>query len=66
MKEVDNIREAILSVMADNPDMSKYRIAKRLGLSTSSHVTNYVTGETRTCRPEVKQLMEQEFNIRIK
>jgi hypothetical protein len=63
--EVATMQQAIARIMADNPDISKYRLAKDLNLSTSSHINNYLTGTTTKARVEVMRSIHNKFGILI-
>jgi len=64
--KVSTIKEAILHIMQADSNLSKYRIAKDLNLSTSSHVNNFLTGETKKTRPEVMKLLLSKYGVLIK
>lgn len=61
--ELDSMQQAIAKIMADNPKLTKYRLAKDLNLSTSSHVNNYLSGATSKARVEVMRTLYTKFGI---
>jgi len=65
MQNVKNIKDAIIKALQDNPELSRYKLAQDLNLSTSTHIGNYINGVTKKCRPEVKLALENKYNIRI-
>lgn len=62
---VPTIKEAIIHIMQADENLSKYRIAKDLNLSTSSHVNNFLVGETKKTRPEVMRLLLDKYGVLI-
>lgn len=60
--ELESIKEAMIYILA-NFEVTKYRLAKQCNLSTSTHVTNYITGRTTKARPEVMKLIFLKYNI---
>ncbi len=65
MTIVKNIREAIIKAMELNPELTKYKLAQDLNISTSTHISNYINGVTTKCRPEIAEALEKLYNIRI-
>lgn len=63
--EVDTMQQAITQVMATNPSISKYRLAQDLNLSTSSHINNYLTGDTKKARTAVMKALYHKFGILV-
>jgi UDP-N-acetylglucosamine:LPS N-acetylglucosamine transferase len=63
--EVATMQQAITRIMAGNPSISKYRLAKDLNLSTSSHINNYLTGTTTKARVEVMRAIYNKFGILV-
>lgn len=65
VEEVPNIKEAIKKVLIDNPKLSKYRLAKDLNLSTSTHINNYLSGDTKKARKEVYKALLRKYSILV-
>lgn len=63
LTNVKTIREAILLIMTRDHTITRYRLAKELNLSTSTHIGNYINGVTKKCRPEVLMAIKNKFNI---
>jgi len=65
MVEVADIREGIIIVMRDNPEVTKYRLAKDLNLSSATHINNFLTGETKRPRTEVYKLLFRKYDVLV-
>lgn len=63
--EVPNVKEAIMTALKGDDNLTKYKIAKDLNLSTASHVNNFITGKTKKTRPEVMKLLLTKYGILI-
>jgi hypothetical protein len=63
--EVKNVREAVIHVLAENPNLTKYRLAKELNLSTSSHINNFLSEATKKTRVEVLRLLFKKFDVLV-
>jgi predicted transcriptional regulator len=61
--EFSTAKDALLYLITDK-GYSKYKLAKMLGLSTSYHISNVLTGSTTRPHKVIKGLKEK-FNITI-
>ena len=65
-KEADTFKDAILYLLAENPDLTKYRLAKNLGMSTPSQINNILTGVTKRPRDKVVLALYHEYGIKLR
>ncbi len=63
--EAKDIREGLQIALREHPKLTKYRLAKDLNLSSSSHVNNYLTGVTKKARIEVLAMLYKRYNILV-
>jgi len=63
--EVANVREAVMQAMMADDKLTKYKLSKTLGLSTSTHVNNFITGKTKRTRIEVMRSFLNKYGILI-
>ena len=66
MKEVNNFKEAIIYIMSKDETVTKYSLAKTLGMSTASMISNILTGYTKRPRKQFVDALYKEFGIKIK
>jgi len=64
-KEVPDIKAGILEALSSNPKLTKYRLARDLNLSSSTHVNNYLTGDTKKSRVEVLYMLFKKYDILV-
>lgn len=60
------IGPGITLILLNNPGLTKYRLAKDLNLSTSTHLNNYITGATKTARIPVMAAMYSKYGVLVK
>jgi len=65
MVEVPSIKSGILTALKNDDNLTKYKLAKDLNLSTATHVNNFITGKTKKTRPEVMKLLFDKYGILI-
>ena len=65
VKEVPNIKEGIMTALKSDDNLSKYKLAKDLNLSTATHINNFITGKTIKTRPEVMKLLYKNYGILV-
>jgi transcriptional regulator with XRE-family HTH domain len=63
---VQNFRQAIIQIMTDYPDITKYRIAKELGMSTPTIINNVLSGTTKRPNEKFIQALYKVYGIKIK
>jgi len=65
MREFLSVREFFIYLIGER-GYSKYRIAKELGISTSTHVGNILTGYTKRPGKDLVEAIEKRFKVTIK
>ncbi len=66
MKEADSFKDAIIYILASDKDLTKYRLAKTLEMSTPTQINNILTGEVKLPRKKVIDALYREYGIKIK
>ena len=64
--EVDSFKEAVIYILKNDEAMTKYALAKRLGMSTATMINNILTGYTKNPRKKFRDALYKEFGIKIK
>lgn len=63
--EVSSIKEGIITALKRDDKLTKYKLGKDLGLSTATHINNYITGKTKRARPGVMKLLVEKYGILV-
>jgi len=64
--ELENFRDAVIHLMSTDPSLTKYRLAKELGMSTPLIINNILSSTTK--RPNIKFIrnLNEVYGIKLK